>query len=83
VPANLDRRQVHLHERFGGVVPEVAAARHVEALNPLLAEALEAGGLSGSATSTASAVTVGPGSWARSWSGWRPRRACRSRRARV
>ena len=40
VRANLIAAQVHLHERFGGVVPEVAARAHVEALNPLLEEAL-------------------------------------------
>ena len=39
VRANLIAAQVQLHERFGGVVPEVAARAHVEALNPLLAEA--------------------------------------------
>ena len=27
--------QVELHERFGGVVPEVAARAHVEAIRPL------------------------------------------------
>ncbi len=58
--ANLIARQEHLHERFGGVVPEVAARAHVEALNPLLAEALhrtdlDFGDLDGVA------VTVGPG----------------------
>jgi N6-L-threonylcarbamoyladenine synthase len=58
--ANLIAAQVHLHERFGGVVPEVAARAHVEALNPLLDEALEAaeiqvGDIDGVA------VTVGPG----------------------
>ena len=36
VRSNLIARQVHLHERFGGVVPEVAARAHVEALNPLI-----------------------------------------------
>jgi len=57
---NLIARQEHLHERFGGVVPEVAARAHVEALSPLLARALEEteldfGDLDGVA------VTVGPG----------------------
>ena len=41
IRSNLIARQEHLHERFGGVVPEVAARAHVEALNPLLADALE------------------------------------------
>jgi N6-L-threonylcarbamoyladenine synthase len=57
---NLIARQEHLHERFGGVVPEVAARAHVEALSPLLAQALDDtnldfGDLDGVA------VTVGPG----------------------
>jgi N6-L-threonylcarbamoyladenine synthase len=60
VRANLIAAQVHLHERFGGVVPEVAARAHVEALNPLLAEALEAGSLD-LAQIHGVAVTVGPG----------------------
>jgi N6-L-threonylcarbamoyladenine synthase len=60
VRANLIATQVRLHERYGGVVPEVAARAHVEALNPLLEEALivadaSFGDLDGVA------VTVGPG----------------------
>jgi N6-L-threonylcarbamoyladenine synthase len=58
--ANLIARQEHLHERFGGVVPEVAARAHVEALNPLLAQALETSGL-GFADLGGVAVTSGPG----------------------
>jgi N6-L-threonylcarbamoyladenine synthase len=60
VLANLIASQVDLHARFGGVVPEVASRAHVEALTPLLDEALEQAGcrfrdLEGVA------VTVGPG----------------------
>ena len=58
--ANLIASQVHLHERFGGVVPEVAARAHVEALNPLLDEALAEAGM-GFSDIGAVAVTVGPG----------------------
>jgi N6-L-threonylcarbamoyladenine synthase len=58
--ANLIARQEHLHERFGGVVPEVAARAHVEALNPLLAQALEATGI-GFGDLDGVAVTIGPG----------------------
>ena len=39
VRSNLIAAQSDLHERFGGVVPEVAARAHVEALNPLLEDA--------------------------------------------
>jgi N6-L-threonylcarbamoyladenine synthase len=60
VRANLVASQVHLHERFGGVVPEVAARAHVESLNPLLADALEGAGL-GVAQVDGVAVTRGPG----------------------
>ena len=57
---NLIARQTDLHARFGGVVPELASRAHVEALNPLLAEALDVvgcdfGDLDGVA------VTAGPG----------------------
>jgi N6-L-threonylcarbamoyladenine synthase len=60
VRANLIASQVALHERFGGVVPEVAARAHVEALNPLMEEALEAAGVGFGDLSNV-AVTVGPG----------------------
>ena len=58
--ANLIASQVHLHERFGGVVPEVAARAHVEVLNPLMEEALSEAGIGFSDVGCV-AVTVGPG----------------------
>jgi tRNA N6-adenosine threonylcarbamoyltransferase len=58
--ANLIARQEHLHERYGGVVPEVAARAHVESLNPLLERALQETGL-GFRDLDGIAVTVGPG----------------------
>ena len=58
--ANLIARQEHLHERFGGVVPEVAARAHVESLNPLLDRALQEAGV-GFGDLDGVAVTVGPG----------------------
>ena len=60
VLANLIASQVHLRERFGGVVPEVAARAHVEALNPLLEETLAEAGI-GFKELDHVAVTVGPG----------------------
>ena len=60
VRSNLIAAQVHLHERFGGVVPEVAARAHVEALSPLLDEALAAAGVEFPEVDGV-AVTVGPG----------------------
>jgi N6-L-threonylcarbamoyladenine synthase len=60
VRANLIARQEHLHERYGGVVPEVAARAHVEALNPLLDHALREADV-GFRSLDGVAVTVGPG----------------------
>ena len=60
IRSNLIARQEHLHERFGGVVPEVAARAHVEALNPLLADALEGAGCDFDDLGGV-AVTTGPG----------------------
>ncbi|MBC7105484.1 MAG: tRNA (adenosine(37)-N6)-threonylcarbamoyltransferase complex transferase subunit TsaD, partial [Firmicutes bacterium] len=60
VRANLVASQVDLHRRYGGVVPEVASRRHLEALNPLLAETLARAGLSWRDL-RAVAVTYGPG----------------------
>jgi N6-L-threonylcarbamoyladenine synthase len=60
VRANLIAAQVHLHERFGGVVPEVAARAHVENLNPLLEDALAQADV-GVGDLDGIAVTVGPG----------------------
>jgi N6-L-threonylcarbamoyladenine synthase len=57
---NLIARQEHLHERFGGVVPEVAARAHVEALNPLLQQALDEASI-GVGDVDVVAVTRGPG----------------------
>ncbi len=60
IRSNLIAAQEHLHERFGGVVPEVASRAHVEALNPLLERALEDAGAD-FADIDAVACTVGPG----------------------
>jgi N6-L-threonylcarbamoyladenine synthase len=60
VRSNLIAAQVHLHERFGGVVPEVAARAHVENLNPLLEEALAQADV-GVRDLDGIAVTIGPG----------------------
>src|SRR3954468_16618577 len=48
------------HRPFGGVVPEIAARAHVEALEPLVAAALDEAGL-GRADVDAIAATAGPG----------------------
>ena len=60
VLANLVASQTDLHARFGGVVPEVASRAHVQALNPLMDEALDRAGCR-FADLDGVAVTVGPG----------------------
>jgi tRNA N6-adenosine threonylcarbamoyltransferase len=60
VLANLIASQVEVHERFGGVVPELASRAHVEALTPLIDGALETAGCRfGDLDGVA--VTTGPG----------------------
>jgi len=60
VRSNLISSQAHLHERFGGVVPEIASRAHVESINPLLELALSEANTS-LGEIDAVAVTVGPG----------------------
>jgi N6-L-threonylcarbamoyladenine synthase len=60
VLSNVISSQTDLHARFGGVVPELASRAHVEALNPLVEEALDRAGCR-FADIDAVAVTVGPG----------------------
>jgi len=52
--------QIKTHIEFGGVVPEVAAREHLEAINLVIAQAFEQSGLSAKDI-TAFAATVGPG----------------------
>jgi len=60
VLSNVISSQVDLHARFGGVVPEVAARAHVEALNPILERSLSDAGVD-FADLDGVAVTIGPG----------------------
>jgi N6-L-threonylcarbamoyladenine synthase len=52
--------QVAVHRAFGGVVPELASRKHIEAIVPVVRQALSEGGLS-QAELEAVAVTQGPG----------------------
>ncbi|TNB47540.1 tRNA (adenosine(37)-N6)-threonylcarbamoyltransferase complex transferase subunit TsaD [Martelella lutilitoris] len=52
--------QLEEHAAFGGVVPEIAARAHVEAMDRLIAEALERSGLS-LCELDGVAATIGPG----------------------
>ncbi|MGG2197001.1 tRNA (adenosine(37)-N6)-threonylcarbamoyltransferase complex transferase subunit TsaD [Paenibacillus validus] len=58
--SNVVSSQVATHERFGGVVPEVASRKHVETITCIIEEAIEQSGVSPAALS-AVAVTQGPG----------------------
>jgi len=52
--------QVDIHHPYGGVVPELASRKHMEAIVPVVAEALEVSGMD-SKQLDAIAVTQGPG----------------------
>ena len=52
--------QVDVHHRYGGVVPELASRKHIEAILPVTQEALSQAGTSRAALD-AVAVTQGPG----------------------
>lgn len=52
--------QVAVHRPFGGVVPELASRKHIEAIVPVVRQALDEGGIS-QAGLEAVAVTQGPG----------------------
>ena len=45
VLSNVVASQADLHERFGGVVPEIASRQHVERVLPVIEEALERAGM--------------------------------------
>jgi N6-L-threonylcarbamoyladenine synthase len=52
--------QIAVHEPYGGVVPELASRKHVEAILPVIAQALGDAGMTGEQLD-AVAVTQGPG----------------------
>jgi N6-L-threonylcarbamoyladenine synthase len=60
IRSNVIASQVDLHKKYGGVVPELASRKHVEAILPVVDEALS---LAGERLETieAIAVTQGPG----------------------
>jgi len=60
IRSNVVSSQVELHAEYGGVVPELASRQHVQALIPVLDEALERAGC-GLDEIAALAVTYGPG----------------------
>ncbi len=60
VIANVVASQIKIHEQYGGVIPEIAAREHLEAINVVIEEALKQAGVSGNEIS-AFASTIGPG----------------------
>ena len=58
--SNIVLSQITEHAAFGGVVPEIAARAHVEALDHIIGKALTEAGKSFTATSTASPPPPGP-----------------------
>lgn len=57
---NLISSQIDIHALFGGVVPEIASRKHLEAINPLIDKALDDAGISYSDLDLIT-VTKGPG----------------------
>ena len=60
VVANIVASQIKTHEKFGGVIPEIAAREHLDAINVVVQEAFDQSGLTPDEI-TAFAGTVGPG----------------------
>ncbi len=60
VVANVVASQIKTHEKFGGVIPEIAAREHLEAVNLIIDETFEQANMTAEQI-TAFAGTVGPG----------------------
>lgn len=60
VIANVVASQIKTHEKYGGVIPEIAAREHLEAINVVIEETFEQANLKPQEI-TAFAGTVGPG----------------------
>lgn len=60
VLSNIVASQIKTHEKYGGVIPEIAAREHLEAINIVIQEAFDQSGLTPNDIN-ALAGTVGPG----------------------
>ncbi len=58
--SNVVSSQIAVHQKYGGVVPELASRRHIEAIVPVVTEALDRAGLT-LKQMDGIAVTQGPG----------------------
>lgn len=61
VIANVVASQIKTHAQFGGVIPEIAAREHLDAINVVIDEAFKQAGNLKPEDITAFAATVGPG----------------------
>lgn len=61
VLSNVVASQIKTHQQYGGVVPEVAAREHLETINFVIKEAIDAAGVDPAKDITAFSSTVGPG----------------------
>ncbi len=60
VLSNVINSQINIHEKFGGVVPEIASRKHIEAISYVVEEALKQANMTWDDID-AIAVTYGPG----------------------
>ncbi|MGE4282142.1 MAG: tRNA (adenosine(37)-N6)-threonylcarbamoyltransferase complex transferase subunit TsaD [Clostridia bacterium] len=60
VLSNVISSQIDLHQRYGGVVPEIASRKHIEMINAVIQEALDKAGVSFKDIDIIG-VTYGPG----------------------
>jgi len=60
VRSNVVASQIALHEKYGGIVPELASRQHITAITPVLQEAIDTADVT-RADIDAIAVTEGPG----------------------
>ena len=58
--SNVIASQIKAHSKYGGVVPEIASRKHIEAINPVIEQALSNAGI-GFKDIEGIAVTRGPG----------------------
>ena len=66
--SNIIASQAELHRKYGGVVPEIASRRHLETVNFVIEQALNAAGCTFSDLA-AIAVTYGQDWWEPCWWG--------------
>ena len=60
VLSNIISSQISLHQKYGGVVPEIASRKHVELIMPVIHQGLEEAGIALDQID-AIGVTYGPG----------------------